>query len=277
MKKGFDNAKYLQMQSQHIRERIAQFDNKLYLEFGGKLFDDYHASRVLPGFEPDSKVRMLMQLKDKAEIVIAINASDIEKNKVRGDLGITYDLDVLRLIDAFRAIGLYVLRAGVIALLPEIDVRLAYENGEQKVLLSGEDVGSLIRTNEISSYASKVSAIPEVRTFLLELQRDMARKNNVIMDGRDIGTVILPDADVKIFMTASPEARIRRRYEELLASGQSVTLEEVAAAVHERDKNDSTRKVAPAIPAADAVFVDNSGTFEDTLSNVISIIEEKIK
>lgn len=185
----------------------------------------------------------------------------------------------------YRAIGLYVRRAGVlpensagvIALLPEIDVRLAYENGEQKVLLSGEDVGSLIRTNEISAYASKVSAIPEVRTFLLELQRDMARKNNVIMDGRDIGTVILPDADVKIFMTASPEARIRRRYEELLASGQSVTLEEVAAAVYERDKNDSTRKVAPAIPAADAVFVDNSGTFEDTLSNVISIIEEKIK
>lgn len=185
----------------------------------------------------------------------------------------------------YRAIGLYVRRAGVlpedsagvIALLPEIDVRLAYENGEQKVLLSGEDVGSLIRTNEISAYASKVSAIPEVRTFLLELQRDMARKNNVIMDGRDIGTVILPDADVKIFMTASPEARIRRRYEELLASGQSVTLEEVAAAVRERDKNDSTRKVAPAVPAADAVFVDNSGTFEDTLSNVISIIEEKIK
>ena len=185
----------------------------------------------------------------------------------------------------YRAIGLYVRRAGVlpedsagvIALLPEIDVRLAYENGEQKVLLSGEDVGSLIRTNEISAYASKVSAILEVRTFLLELQRDMARKNNVIMDGRDIGTVILPDADVKIFMTASPEARIRRRYEELLASGQSVTLEEVAAAVRERDKNDSTRKVAPAIPAADAVFVDNSGTFENTLSNVISIIEEKIK
>ncbi len=185
----------------------------------------------------------------------------------------------------YRAIGLYVRRAGVlpedsagvIALLPEIDVRLAYENGEQKVLLAGEDVGSLIRTNEISAYASKVSAIPEVRTFLLELQRDMARKNNVIMDGRDIGTVILPDADVKIFMTASPEARIRRRYEELLASGQSVTLEEVAAAVRERDKNDSTRKVAPAVPAADAVFVDNSGTFEDTLSNVISIIEEKIK
>ena len=105
----------------------------------------------------------------------------------------------------------------------------------------------------------------------------ITKGKNVIMEGRDIGPTVFPDADVKIFMTASPEARIRRRYEELLASGQSVTLEEVAAAVHERDKNDSTRKVAPAIPAADAVFVDNSGTFEDTLSNVISIIEEKIK
>ena len=108
MKIGFDNQKYLSMQSEHIMDRLAQFGGKLYLEFGGKLFDDFHASRVLPGFEPDSKVRMLLQLKDQAEIVIAINAADIEKNKVRGDLGITYDLDVLRLIDAFRSIGLYV-------------------------------------------------------------------------------------------------------------------------------------------------------------------------
>ena len=105
---GFDNEKYLATQSQHIRERIAQFGGKLYLEFGGKLFDDYHASRVLPGFEPDSKLRMLEQLRDKAEIIIAINAGDIEKNKVRGDLGITYDSDVLRLIDQFRGRGLYV-------------------------------------------------------------------------------------------------------------------------------------------------------------------------
>ncbi len=105
---GFDNQKYIEMQSAHIRERIGQFGGKLYLEFGGKLFDDYHASRVLPGFEPDSKVNMLKQLTDQAEIVIVINAADIEKNKVRGDLGITYDLDVLRLIDAFRDDGLYV-------------------------------------------------------------------------------------------------------------------------------------------------------------------------
>ena len=105
---GFDNEKYLKLQSEHIRERIARSGNKLYLEFGGKLFDDYHASRVLPGFAPDSKMKMLLQMKDSAEILIVINASDIEKNKVRGDLGITYDVDVLRLIDAFRAIGLYV-------------------------------------------------------------------------------------------------------------------------------------------------------------------------
>ena len=109
MKKiGFDNDKYLKMQSEHIRERISKFANNLYLEFGGKLFDDYHASRVLPGFEPDSKLRMLMQLSDQAEIVIVISAPDIEKNKVRGDLGITYDEDVLRLMHEFTSRGLYV-------------------------------------------------------------------------------------------------------------------------------------------------------------------------
>ena len=105
---GFDNEKYLHLQSEQIRKRIAQFGGKLYLEFGGKLFDDYHASRVLPGFAPDSKVKMLLQLKDQAEIVFVINAADIEKNKVRSDLGITYDADILRLTDAFRSIGLYV-------------------------------------------------------------------------------------------------------------------------------------------------------------------------
>ena len=105
---GFDNEKYLHMQSQYIRDRISKFGGKLYLEFGGKLFDDYHASRVLPGFKPDSKLKMLLQLKERVEIVIAINASDIEKNKLRSDLGITYDVDVVRLIDCFRSIGLYV-------------------------------------------------------------------------------------------------------------------------------------------------------------------------
>ena len=108
MRIGFDNDKYLKMQSEHILERIKKFDNKLYLEFGGKLFDDYHASRVLPGFMPDSKLRMLLELKEQAEIVFVISAEDMENNKIRGDLGITYDLDVLRLIDAFRNIGLFV-------------------------------------------------------------------------------------------------------------------------------------------------------------------------
>lgn len=107
-KTGFDNEKYLKMQSEHIRQRIGQFGNKLYLEFGGKLFDDFHASRVLPGFKPDSKLQMLLQLKDDAEIVIVINSADIEKNKIRGDLGITYDVDVIRLIHVFTKIGLYV-------------------------------------------------------------------------------------------------------------------------------------------------------------------------
>ena len=108
MKIGFDNEKYLKMQSEHIRERIGQFDNKLYLEFGGKLFDDFHASRVLPGFQPDSKLRMLRELSDQAEIVIVISAEDIEKNKIRGDLGITYDSDVIRLMQIYQGLGLYV-------------------------------------------------------------------------------------------------------------------------------------------------------------------------
>ena len=108
MKIGFDNDKYLKTQSEHIRQRINEFGGKLYLEFGGKIFDDFHASRVLPGFLPDSKMKMLLELKDEAEMLIAINANDIEKNKVRGDIGITYDLDVLRLIDIYRDFGLMV-------------------------------------------------------------------------------------------------------------------------------------------------------------------------
>ena len=108
MKIGFDNDKYLHMQTEHIKERINHFGDKLYLEFGGKLYDDYHAARVLPGFMPDSKLRMLLQLKDQAEIVIAISANAIASNKMRGDLGITYDEDVLRLMEVFRSFGLYV-------------------------------------------------------------------------------------------------------------------------------------------------------------------------
>ncbi len=149
---GFDNNKYLEMQSEHIKERIAQFGGKLYLEFGGKLFDDFHASRVLPGFEPDSKIRMLKQLKEDAEIVIAINANDIIKKKVRGDLSITYDVDVLRLIDAFRGYGLYV-GSVVLTQFTEHDNVLSY----QKKL---EELGlKVYRAYKIEGYPSNISKI----------------------------------------------------------------------------------------------------------------------
>ncbi len=151
-KQAFDNEKYLKMQSEHIRERIDQFGGKLYLEFGGKLFDDYHASRVLPGFAPDSKVNMLLQLKDQAEIVIVINAADIEKSKRRGDLGITYDSDVLRLIDAFRGIGLYV---GSVVL-----TRFANQNSAVSFQTRLENLGvKVYRHYPIPGYPSDVPAI----------------------------------------------------------------------------------------------------------------------
>jgi uncharacterized protein (UPF0371 family) len=149
---GFDNDKYLQMQSEHIKQRIKQFGGKLYLEFGGKLFDDFHASRVLPGFKPDSKINMLLQLKDQAEIIIVINASDIEKNKVRGDLGITYDLDVLRLIDAFRGVGLYV-GSVVLTMYQDQPSAKAFQKHLERLGLK------VYRHYPIAGYPSDISAI----------------------------------------------------------------------------------------------------------------------
>ena len=151
-KPGFDSQKYIRLQSQRIRERIAQFGGKLYLEFGGKLFDDYHASRVLPGFAPDNKIRMLLELKDQAEIVIAINANDIEKNKRRGDLGITYDTDVIRLVDVFREFGLYV---GSIAL-TQYTGQPSAEFFEKRMTALGLKVFRLYR---IPNYPSDVKTI----------------------------------------------------------------------------------------------------------------------
>ena len=185
----------------------------------------------------------------------------------------------------YRTIGLAVKRAdisledkaGIIALLPTLTISLRFENGEQKIYLGEEDVGSLIRTNEISAYASKVSAIPEVRAHLLGLQRDIAAKNNVIMDGRDIGTVILPHAEVKFFVTVSDKERARRRYKELIAKGEVITEEEVYETMKARDLQDSTRAVAPAVPAEDAIFLDNSGDFDEVIAKAIAIIEEKTK
>lgn len=185
----------------------------------------------------------------------------------------------------YRTIGLAIKRRGieptdavaVAAVLPEIRISLKFENGEQNIYLGDENVGGLIRTNEISSYASKVSAIPAVRAHLLDVQRNIAKENNVIMDGRDIGTVILPNAQVKFFVTVSDAERARRRYKELIAKGENVTLEEVAAAMAERDRQDSTREIAPAIPAEDAIFLDNSGDFDEVVSLAISIIQSRAK
>ena len=163
------------------------------------------------------------------------------------------------------------------ALLSEIELDVRYENGVQCVYLNGENLGDKIRQPEISMYASAVSAIPAVRAFLLETQKSIARKNNVVMDGRDIGTVILPDADVKIFMTASNEARAMRRYKELTEKGVEVKYEDVLREMIERDENDRSRAVAPAIPAEDAIIFDNSDyDLEGSIEKVIEIIKEKV-
>lgn len=162
------------------------------------------------------------------------------------------------------------------ALLAEISIEIRYEDGAQHVYLNGEDLGDRIRTPEMSMYASAVSAIPSVRAFLLDTQRDIARKNSVVMDGRDIGTVILPDADVKIFMYASNEARATRRYKELIAKGEEVKYEDVLREMIERDNNDRSRDVAPAVPAEDAVMLDNSDmSVDENVDAVIDIIRSK--
>ncbi len=182
----------------------------------------------------------------------------------------------------YRTIGLYMKEHGVdpkdaeavTAALDGIELSLAFIDGAQKIFLCGQDVGDSIRTPEMSLYASDVSAIGSVRAFLLETQRKVARETSVVMDGRDIGTVILPDADCKIFLTASPEARAERRTAELLAKGMDVKYETVLEEMVLRDRNDSTRTLAPAIPAEDAVFLDNSALdAEETLVAALAIIE----
>ena len=186
----------------------------------------------------------------------------------------------------YRAIGLKFVRTGksftnenIISVLPGTELSLTHIDGEQHIIIDGEDVSSLIRTQEISSAASKVSAVPEVRAFLLDLQRVIARKNNVIMDGRDVGTVILPNAEVKIFLTANVEVRARRRHRELMAKGLETpdTFERVLKEVAERDKADSERATAPLKPAEDAVLVDTSDMdFEQSVQTVINIIRRKV-
>ncbi|MBQ2815333.1 MAG: (d)CMP kinase [Clostridia bacterium] len=167
----------------------------------------------------------------------------------------------------YRAIGLYMLNSGadtkdksaVVPKLAEINVELKYIDGAQKVILCGNDVSTEIRKPEVSMAASDVSAIVDVRAFLLELQREMARKNNVIMDGRDIGTVVLPNAEIKIFLTASAEERAQRRYKELIEKGVEVEYETVLKELNERDYQDSHREIAPLKPADDAQMIDTTG------------------
>ena len=186
----------------------------------------------------------------------------------------------------YRNIGLYMLDLGidpknadeVSARLCDLKLELKFENGRQVILLNGRDRGDEIRTPEASMAASAVSAIPAVRDYLLDMQRSTAKKNSVIMDGRDIGTVILPNAEVKIFLTASPKARAKRRYNELRAKGSEVTYEQVYKEMVERDKNDSTRAVAPCVKAKDAILLDNSRLNEaETVEKILKIVKKKTK
>ena len=185
----------------------------------------------------------------------------------------------------YRTIGLYACRreadphdlAAIIALLPDIQVSMAYgEDGLQRMLLNGEDVTDVIRRPEISRWASVVSAIPEVRAFLLEMQRELARSHSVVMDGRDIGTVVLPQAEVKIFLTASPEIRAQRRMKELEQRGTPEPFDQVLSEIQQRDWDDSHRETAPLRQAEDAVVVDTTElNFEESLAALLTVVRGK--
>lgn len=185
----------------------------------------------------------------------------------------------------YRTVGYYARSQGiavdecerVVPHLKDICIEVKYENGVQCVYLNGENLGDRIRENDISMYASCVSKVPEVRAFLLDTQKQIAEQNSVIMDGRDIGTVILPDADVKIFMTASNEERAKRRFLELQQKGMPASYEEILADMIKRDAQDSQREIAPAVAAPDAVLFDNSGnTFEESVEQMLEIIEKAL-
>ena len=201
---------------------------------------------------------------------------------VAGDLGFIYvDTGAI-----YRTVGCYVLRQGVRpsdaqaveALLPDIEIRMGYgDDGLQRMYLNGEDVTEAIRTPEVSMCTSKVAAIPAVRAFLLEMQREIAQEQSVIMDGRDIGTVVLPRADVKIFLTASVEDRARRRYQELCQRGTAKDFDQLLREIEQRDYNDTHRAAAPLRPAEDAVVLDTTGnTFQQSLRQILDIIRERI-
>ena len=184
----------------------------------------------------------------------------------------------------YRTIGYHVYINGkdphnardVESLLPNTNIELKYENGTQKVILNGEDLGDKIRMPQMSMYASAVSTIPAVRAFLLEMQKSLARENSVVMDGRDIGTVIMPDADLKIFLIASNETRAKRRTLELVKKGIDAKYEDVLADMIERDKQDKNRDIAPAVPADDAIIFDNSTmSVEDSVKEIERLLNER--
>lgn len=185
----------------------------------------------------------------------------------------------------YRTVGLNALRLGkdtkskeeVVPTLKGLEVSLRFVDGEQRVFLGEEDVSTAIRQNEVSMAASNVSAIPEVRSFLFDLQRDIAKKNNCIMDGRDIGTVVLPDAQIKIYLTASPEARADRRFKELTEKGQTVNYDVILKEIKERDYQDMHREIAPLKQAEDAILVDTTAlNLEESINYMISVIKEKL-
>lgn len=185
----------------------------------------------------------------------------------------------------YRAVAYNAVKTGaiddeqkIINMLDSTKVELKYVNGVQAVYLNGEDVSAFIRTPEISMGASKVSAIPQVRAFLLNLQREIASTNNVIMDGRDIATVVLPNADVKIFLFASPECRAERRYKELIEKGESVSFDDVLKDVNQRDYQDSHREIAPLKPSDDSIMADTSElTLQESIDLIVKTIKEKIQ
>ena len=185
----------------------------------------------------------------------------------------------------FRTIGLYALRAGkepkdneaVDALLPNITLEFAFIEGEQHIYLNGEDVSTAIRTEEVGMAASAVGANPAVRAFLLEMQRDMAKTQNILMDGRDIGTVVLPQAQLKVFLTASPQERARRRVAQLAEAGQQADYEAILRDIQQRDYQDSHRETAPLRPAEDAVLLDNSDfTFQQSVERLVGLVRERL-
>ncbi len=185
----------------------------------------------------------------------------------------------------YRAVAYNAVKTGaiddeqkIINMLDSTKVELKYVNGVQAVYLNGEDVSAFIRTPEISMGASKVSAIPQVRAFLLNLQREIASTNNVIMDGRDIATVVLPNADVKIFLFASPECRAERRYKELIEKGESVSFDDVLKDVNQRDYQDSHREIAPLKPSDDSIMADTSElSLQESIDLIVNTIKEKIQ